>query len=174
MYHQGVPNQIGTAGPDDPASWDETSNPIGTDKLDESGIQSFNKKSLERRSFGGTLSWEAKGKDEDHTDYKVASEAIAMIKKNHPAKTGKPFFMGVGFYRPHTPYVAPKKYFDMYPLKDVKPYMMPADDRKDIPRIALPDRDGQLGLTTEQRKIIIRAYYASISYMDAQVGRSVG
>ena len=172
IYHQGVPNQIGTSGPDDPASWDEVVNPIGVDRLDESGIQSYNKGALERRSFGGTLSWRSvKGPDSDHTDSKIASEAIAMLKRHHPAKTGKPFFLGVGFYRPHTPYVAPEKYFDMYPLDRIKPYKMPANDRNDIPEVALHNLDGKLSLTTEQRKVIIQAYYASISFMDAQVGR---
>lgn len=171
MYHQGVPNQIGTAGADDPASWTDTRNSIGIDRLDESGIQSYNKRAVETKSFGGTLSWQAVGKDAEHTDYKVASDAIEMIKRNHPDKTGKPFFMGVGFYRPHTPFVAPQKYFDMHPLESIEPYIMPKNDRKDIPRIALRDRADQLGLTVAQRKVIIQAYYAAVSFMDAQVGR---
>ena len=171
IYHQGVPVQIGTAGADDPASWDETKNPIGIDKQDESGIQSFNKTALKRQSFGGTLSWQATGEDSEHTDYKVASEAIAMIKEHHPKKTGKPFFMGVVCYRPHTPFVAPKKYFDLYPLESIKPYIMPKNDRKDIPPIALSDRANQTNLTIAQRKVVIQAYYAAISYIDAQVGR---
>lgn len=172
IYHQGVPSQIGTAGADDPASWDETANPIGIDKIDESGINSYNKRSLERRSFGGTLSWQSVvSEDSDHTDGKVTDQALEMLQRHHPEKTGKPFFLGVGYYRPHTPYVAPARYFDMYPLDRIKPYMAPDDDRRDIPRIALHDRDGQQELTYEQRKVIIQAYYATITYMDAQLGR---
>jgi arylsulfatase A-like enzyme len=171
IFHQGVPSQIGTPGADDPASWDTTVNPIGIDKLDESGIQSWNKRAMERRSFGGTLSWQAVGRDEDHTDYHVASGAIDLMKEYHPAKTGKPFFLGVGFYRPHTPYVAPQEYFDLYALEDIEPYIMPANDRNDIPAIGLTDRAGQLDLTVAQRKVVIRAYYAAVSFMDAQVGR---
>ena len=171
IYHQGVPGQIGTPGADDPASWDVAINPIGIDKLDESGIRSWNEDAVRKRSFGGTLSWQAIGKDEEHTDYHVATAAIELMKNHHPAKTGKPFFLGVGFYRPHTPFVAPQKYFDLYPLEDIEPYIMPANDRSDIPEIGLTDRPGQLGLTLAQRKVVIRAYYAAVSYVDAQVGR---
>lgn len=171
IYHQGVPSQIGTPGGDDPASWDVTVNPIGIDKLDESGIQSWNEEAMLKRSFGGTLSWQAVGRDGDHTDYHVATGAIELMQEHHPAKTGEPFFLGVGFYRPHTPFVAPQKYFDLYPLEDIKPYIMPANDRNDIPEIGLTDRKGQLGLTVAQRKVVIQAYYAAISFMDAQVGR---
>ena len=171
IYHQGVPSQIGTPGADDPASWDVTINPVGIDKMDESGIQSWNKEAVEKRSFGGTLSWQAVGKDEEHTDYHVATGAIELMKEYPPTKTGRPFFLGVGFYRPHTPFVAPQAYFDLYPLEAIRPYIMPANDRIDIPAIGLTDRKGQLGLTVAQRKVVIQAYYAAISFVDAQVGR---
>ncbi|PKG81866.1 iduronate-2-sulfatase [Colwellia sp. 75C3] len=172
IYHQGVPNQIGTAGADDAASWHETINPIGLDKDVEDKIIAFNEKALKRQSFGGVLSFLAIGNDDKaHTDGKVATETINMIKDHHPDKTGKPFFIGAGFYRPHTPFVAPKKYFDLYPLDKIKPYIAPKNDRKDIPAIALQDREGQLALTLNQRKQIIQGYYAAVSYVDAQVGR---
>ncbi len=172
IYHQGVPSQIGTAGADDPDSWHETVNPIGLDKQVEDQILAFNEKALNNNSFGGVLSFLSIGDDDkQHTDGKVATEAIAMLKKHHPNKTNKPFFIGVGFYRPHTPFVAPKKYFDLYPLADIKPYLAPKNDRNDIPDIALHDRAGQLALTTNQRKQIIQGYYAAVSYVDAQVGR---
>ncbi len=172
IYHQGVPGQIGTAGADDYDSWDEGINPIGIDKLVEDKIQAFNPQALKKLSFGGVLSYlSIDSKDEEHTDGKVASSAIEMLKENHPDKTGKPFFIGVGFYRPHTPFVAPKKYFDLYPLDEIQPYVMPKNDRLDIPKIALHDRDFQQELTIIERKKIIQGYYAAISYVDAQIGR---
>ncbi len=172
IYHQGVPGQIGTAGADDYMSWDEGVNPIGIDKAVEDKIHAYNPIALEKKSFGGVLSFlSVESDDEKHTDGKVATSAIAMLAKNHPNKTGKPFFIGVGFYRPHTPFVAPKKYFDLYPLNKITPYIMPKNDRFDIPKVALHDRDFQEGLTIEQRKKIIQGYYAAISYVDAQIGR---
>ena len=76
-----------------------------------------------------------------------------------------------GFYRPHTPYVAPSPYFDLYPLDRIDPVMEQPGDRDDIPVAALADRPKQRDLTVEQRREIIQAYYDSTSFMDAQVGR---
>jgi len=172
IYHQGVPNQIGTDGADDYDSWHQKVNPIGIDKTVEDKIKAYNPRALKNQSFGGVLSFlSVESDDEEHTDGKVATSAIAMLADNHPNKTGKPFFIGVGFYRPHTPFVAPKKYFDLYPLEKIRPYVMPKNDRFDIPKIALHDRDHQENLTIEQRKKIIQGYYAAISYVDAQIGR---
>ena len=53
-----------------------------------------------------------------------ATEAIKLLEKNHPDKTGKPFFLAMGFYRPHTPYVAPSHYFDLYPMDEITPVML--------------------------------------------------
>lgn len=174
IYHQGVPNQIGTPGGDDVQSWNLTVNPKGIDIDDAvvAKINTFNARAKQRHSYGGTLSYlSLESEDEEHTDGKVATEAINIISNYHPEKTGRPLFLGVGFYRPHTPFVAPDKYFELYPLDKIQPYEMPTKDRNDIPVIALADRADQLGLTIEQRKEIIQGYYAAISYVDAQIGR---
>lgn len=167
IYHYGVPLQIGTKGMDDDKSWDKVINPRGIDREVHDKIHT-----LREGQFGGTLSWlNIKSKDTDHTDGIAATEAIKLLKQHHPEKTGKPFFLAVGFYRPHTPYVAPSKYFDMYPLDKIHPLMEKKGDRDDIPVAALADRPKQRELTVAQRKEIIQAYYASITFMDAQVGR---
>ena len=167
LYHYGVPSQIGTNGEDDPASWHQVANPRGIDREVHDRIHS-----LQKGRFGGTLSWLKLDSDHrEHTDAKGADAAIEFLDKNNPNKTDRPFFLAVGFYRPHTPYVAPPGFFDLHPLENIQPYIMPKHDRDDIPHAALADRPKQLGLTMEQRKEIIQAYYASISLMDAQVGR---
>ena len=168
LYHYGVPGQIGTNGRDDPASWEEVRNPIGIDKVFEQDLNII----VEGASSGGTLSWlEITSQEYEHTDGIGAAMAIELLEKNHPDKTGRPFFIAMGFYRPHTPYVAPHTYFDMYPRSVIDPYIMPEDDRDDIPKAALQDRPGQLELGTEIRKEIIQAYYASITLVDTQVGK---
>ena len=109
IYHYNVPKHIGTSGHDDPYSWDYTINPRGRDVDDEDQIFS-----LRPGSFGGTLSWlAADGTDREQTDGMAADEASEMLKQYADQDT--PFFLAVGLYRPHTPYVAPKKYFEMYP-----------------------------------------------------------
>jgi uncharacterized sulfatase len=85
----------------------------------------------------------------------------------------KPFFLGVGFYRPHVPWIVPKKYFDLYPVEKISLPDNPADDREDIPPAALWVKKANYGRSGEELRRAIRAYYASITYMDKQVGRVV-
>ena len=109
LYHYGVPLNIGTAGLDDYRSWDLTINPRGRDR--EILDRVF---SLKPGQFGATLSWLADdGQDAEHTDGIAAAEAVRLLERFKRNKES--FFLAVGFYRPHTPYVAPKRYFDMYP-----------------------------------------------------------
>src|SRR5690606_9599164 len=115
LYHYNVPKSIGTNGHDDPASWELELNPAGVDRLEEEP-DIF---SLKKNSFGGTLSWYASPRgDELHTDGMLAADADWVLERCS-RQTDRPFFLAVGFYRPHTPYVAPKKYFDLYDLADM-------------------------------------------------------
>ena len=110
LYHYGVPAQIGTDGLDDPPSWERTINPRGRDKDDEEKIFTLNPKNEGPARFGGVLSWlAADGADGDQTDGKIAAEVAKLLKE----AGDRPFFLACGFFRPHTPYVAPKKNFDM-------------------------------------------------------------
>ncbi len=164
LYHYGVPNQIGTDGLDDPPSWQKVINPKGRDKDDEDKIFSIDGK----KSFGGTLSWlSADGTDEEQTDGKIAEAAIGLLEQNKD----KPFFLAVGFFRPHTPYVAPKKYFEMYPADKVPLAKTPADDRKDIPDPAVPVKNANYGLDEKTQREAVQAYFAAITFMDQQVGK---
>jgi iduronate 2-sulfatase len=164
IYHYGVPNDIGTNGMDDSLSWVQRVNPIGRDKTEENKITNL----LPNRGLGSTLAYlAADGTDEEQTDGKVATEAIKLMQQNKD----KPFFLAVGFFRPHSPYVAPKKYFEMYPLEKITLPNEPADDLKDIPDAAFFTKPPNWGLDEAKRKEAIRAYYAAITFMDAQVGR---
>lgn len=166
IFHYGVPNDIGTDGMDDAASWDEVVNPRGRDKDEEDLIVSI----APNRSLGGTLSWwAADGADTEQTDGLGTDAAIRLLRENKD----RPFFLAVGFYRPHTPYVAPKKYFDLYPLDKIEPHRCPPDDRDDIPKAALADRQYQSEMTDDTKCRVVQAYHASTSFMDAQVGRVV-
>ena len=167
IFHYGVPSQIGTSGDDDPASWEHVVNPRGIDREVLDQVHT-----LQEGQFGGTLSWlEIDSQDAQHTDGIGATAAIDLLEQHHPQKTGEPFFLAVGFYRPHTPYVAPSHYFKQYPREKIEPVMEIPGDREDIPPAALADRPKQRELTVAQRREIIQAYFASISLMDAQLGR---
>jgi iduronate 2-sulfatase len=166
LYHYNVPFGIGTNGLDDAPSWDLVINPKGRDTTDEKLI--FNAEP--HRAISGALSWlAAEGTDEEQTDGMIATEAIRLLKKNKD----RPFFLGVGFFRPHTPFVAPKKYFDLYPLEDMKLPFAPEGDRVDIPVAAFAHNCPvpHYGLAEPTVLKAMQAYYACVSFVDAQVGR---
>lgn len=163
LFHYGVPLQIGTSGLDDPPSWMLVRNPRGRDRDDEPKIFS-----LEPGKFGGTPSWlSADGADEEQTDAIGAAETIKLLEANKD----KPFFIACGFYRPHTPYVAPHKYFDLYPRDKLPLPQFPSNDRVDIPAPALSQHPAKYNMDEKLTREALQAYYASITFMDAQVGK---
>ena len=175
LYHYGVPRQIGTDGFDDPPSWDMTVNPSGRDKVEEH--RTF---TLVPGQYGGTLSWLATdGTDEEQTDGLAATSAISFLEEFAKEAAAdppfrKPFFLAVGFFRPHTPYVAPRHWFSHYPPNSISLPDLSEADRTRMPAAAYRSAKGpQDRMTDDLRREAIQAYYASIAFMDAQVGRVV-
>src|SRR3954468_8385195 len=166
LFHYNVPRSIGTNGHDDPGSWELELNPAGVDRLEEEP-QIF---TLLPGQFGGTLSWYASPKsDEHHTDALEAEDAQWVLERCAKRKD-RPFLLAVGFFRPHTPYVSPKKYFDLYPEKEMPVVQGVKEDQADIPPAGLGSyKKEQDKLTDELRRQCVQAYYASISFMDSQV-----
>ncbi|HUR54071.1 MAG TPA: sulfatase [Gemmataceae bacterium] len=171
LYHYGVPGQIGTDGLDDPPSWEKVINPKGRDKDDEAKDLIFTLNPMAKASarFGGTLSWlAADGTDDEQTDGKTAAEVVKLLEANKD----RPFFLACGFFRPHTPYVAPKKYFDVYPTDKIALPQVPANHKDGHPAPAFGSgKKEQDAMTDAQRKEALQAYYASTTFMDAQVGK---
>lgn len=167
IYHYNVPKHMGTSGHDDPYSWNYTINPRGRDKDDEDQIFS-----LTPGSFGGTLSWlAADGTDDEQTDGIAANEASRLLKEY--ARDKRSFFLAVGLYRPHTPYVAPKKYFEMYPRDRIEVPSIPDGYRDALPkpaRLSITRKKNQIDLAEDLARQAIQAYYASITFADAQLG----
>ena len=168
IFHYHNPRDIGTAGHDDNYTWHQTVNPYGRDKIEEYKINT-----LKKRSYGGTLSWlAAEGTDEEQTDGIGATETIKFLDQY--AKSGENFFLAFGLYRPHTPYVAPKKYFNLYETDEMKvpksndAYLktLPAPAAASV-RKKIEQRNLEEGLA----KTIKEAYYATTSFVDAQIGR---
>ncbi|MEM0970085.1 MAG: sulfatase, partial [Verrucomicrobiota bacterium] len=166
IYHYNVPASIGTDGFDDPPSWDLKVNPYGRDKTEEALI--FNAEP--HRKISAALSWlAADGTDEEQTDGMITTETIRLLQEHQD----KPFFLAAGFFRPHTPYVAPKKYFDLYPMEDMRLPWAPESDREDIPKAALAHNCPvpHYGLEKPILLQALQAYYATVSFVDAQIGR---
>ena len=168
LYHYNVPKSVGTNGHDDPASWEIETNPAGCDRLEEEPFIF----SLKPGQFGGTLSWYASPQpDEKHTDGMLAEDAIWLLER-FAKRPDRPFFLALGFYRPHTPYVAPKFYFGAYPTASIRLVEGVQEDIQDLPAMALGSHKAEHDLLTDPlRREAIQAYRASVSFMDAQVGR---
>jgi uncharacterized sulfatase len=168
LYHYGVPAQIGTEGLDDPASWEKTVNPRGRDKDDEDLIFTLLPEAKGAGRFGATLSWlAAEGTDEEQTDGKIAAAVVKLLREFHD----RPFFLGCGFFRPHTPYVAPKKYFALHPTDRIELPKVPAGHRESGPAPAFASsKKEQDRMTDDLRRQAIQAYRASATFMDSQVG----
>lgn len=164
VFHAGVPNDIGKAGKDDPQSWVDTFNPIGVDKTEEDKVINY----TPQRPLGSALSFMiTNGSDDEHTDAIGANIACSMIKENK----NKPFFIAMGFYRPHSPYVAPKKYFDLYPIEQITLPEVPENDWENRPIYERFTDPINWGVAEDKLKEAKRAYYATISFMDAQIGK---
>ena len=174
IYHYGNPGQIGTDANDDPETWDERHNPRGIDSTQEDRIIRYGD-GRQNAGLGISMAWwDPESRDEEHTDGMVATKIIELMTQNKD----KPFFLAAGFFNPHCPYVAPKKYFDMYPLEEITiPELEEAKrDLEDVPPMAVM-RDTKnwpfyfKGVTVDEARKCKQAYYASISFVDAQVGR---
>ncbi len=119
---------------------------------------------------------------EDGVNALIAKRELIKLSNN-----GQPYFLAVGFHKPHLPFVAPKKYWDLYNRADMPlaPFQEHSENGPliayhksselrnytDIPAYAtLSPDDLRIGLKEEKQKELIHGYYAAVSYMDAQVG----
>lgn len=109
--------------------------------------------------------------DADMGDSTLVDWAGAFLARRHE----KPFFLGVGFIKPHLPWYVPKKYFELYPTERVRLPLVPADDLSDIPPLGLqmarPDGDHKSVLDSNNWRSAVAAYLAAISYVDGQLGK---
>ncbi len=173
IYHMGVPIDIetGSDGTDDEASWTERYNSQGPEwKAEgEAELVQNNPYGLKPRQGGNVMTIvKADGDDLAHSDGKTAQKATELIRQHK----NEPFFLAVGFVRPHVPFVAPKAYFEPYPYQQVVLPPKVENDWDDIPPRGInyvTSVNGQM--SEEQEKKAVAAYYASVSYMDAQVGK---
>ncbi len=113
-------------------------------------------------------------RDEDAADYKIASATIEALQG---APKDKQFFVAAGFRLPHVPCYAPQKWFDLYPAATLQMPPVLDGDRDDTPRFSwylhwkLPEPRLHTLKERNEWRPLVRAYLASTSFMDAQVGR---
>ncbi len=156
IFHNG-------AAMEDPKAWDVAVYPRATP---------LGRKGKGRNLTEGALKWcawkEAEGTDDDQPDGQIATEAVKFLKQSHD----KPFFLALGFYKPHDPFVAPKKYFEPYPVESITLYRDPLGATPlSPPTFGVAFKREFDKFNDRKRREFQRAYYAGTTFMDAQCGR---
>ena len=181
IYHMRVPGDIiaGTDGQDIPSSWDEkfTTRGLEAHPPGDSACLNLNifTKELDNRQSTKMphrmfVSVEYQGDGSDQPDWKAADKTVALLQEHQ----SKPFFIATGFVRPHYPSVAPKQYFAKYPFADMPLPKVPANDLDDIPKPGLGQTLSQnsgISKWPANQKRMWSAYYATVTYMDEQLGK---
>ncbi len=183
IYHMRVPGDIiaGTNGLDVASSWSQRFNAPGLEahtpgqyaclNLNDFRSDLVNRQStrMPHRMFV-TVKYEGDGSDQP--DHKAASKAIELLR----AHKNERFFLAVGFVRPHYPMVAPRQYFEPYPWQKMKMPESTAGDLDDIPKLGLAgtiSSKNPIGKYPDNQKRMWSGYYASVAFMDEQVGRVI-
>lgn len=184
IYHMRVPGDIiaGTNGLDVASSWTERFNSPGLEAHTPGDYACLNLNvftdSLENRQSTKMphrmfVSVQYDGDGSDQADYKSASKAIELLQKHASER----FFLAVGLVRPHYPMVAPRQYFEPYPWQQMLLPPQQTGDLDDIPKLGLAgtiSSRNPIGKYPDNQKRMWSAYYAAVSFMDAQVGRILG
>lgn len=134
---------------------------------------------------GAAFEW-PEVEDTAYADGRVAEETVKRLRaaKERREKDGTPFFIAAGFARPHLPFCAPKKYWDLY-----DPDRLPMPQNEDLPEgspevahkrggeirnyFPVPDKGNPAGIPDEVKRELIHGYYASVSFVDAQIGKVI-
>ena len=175
IFHMGVPGGIekGSDGADDPASWTERFNSAGPEwkALGDGETLENNADGRKPGPVGGNtfVVVEADGNDLVHSDGKTAAKAVELIKQHKD----KPFFLGVGFVRPHVPFVAPRKdYTGFLPYSKIQLPPKLKDDWADIPKAGINYKTSKnMKMDVRRQKKAVGGYYASVAFMDRMVGQ---
>lgn len=182
IYHMGVPGGIeqGRPGGDDPDSWDYAYNLMAPETLSDGTLELLSPKNLH---YGSNFAKMVLKNELDVTqaDYLATNQAIAILesragrvaenaKNKVKLKPNEPFFLAVGFVRPHVPLIAPQRCFDPYPWEEV--VLPPIGNQDRVPEAALRRSNPKVfGMSVTQQRQSISAYMASVRFMDEQVGR---
>lgn len=184
IFHMRVPGDIidGTNGEDVESCWTERFNCSGLEahtpgeyaclnlNIFTTALEGRQSTRMPHRPYV-TVQYEGDGSDQP--DHKSADKAIEILRQR-AIKPNEPFFLAVGFVRPHYPMVAPKQFFEPYPWDKMKVPVVPQDDHLDIPKLGMGQSlSSKIGFDQhpENKKGMWSGYYASVTFMDQQLGR---
>ncbi len=181
IYHMRVPGDIiaGTNGLDIASSWTERFNSPGQEahtpghyaclnqNIFTTELEGRQSTRMPHRMFV-TVRYESDGSDQP--DHKSATKAVELLQ----AHRDEPFFLAVGLVRPHYPMVAPQQFFDPYPWEQINLPTVVPNDLADVPALGKSgtrNDNNPIGKYPDNQKRMWTGYYASVAFMDAQVGR---
>jgi len=182
IFHMGVPGGIerGEPGGDEPDSWDYAYNVMGPETNSPGELELLSPK-LKHYGAGFSRMILPDSLRFFQTDYLAASQAIAILESRagkvpegatnkKKIKPDAPFFLAVGFVRPHVPLISTESCFQHFPDDEVQ--LPEVKIGNNIPEQALATQNEKhFGMNEEQKKKVISSYMASIRFMDDQVGR---
>lgn len=182
IFHMRVPGDIiaGTDGNDIPETWTEKFNCQGQEAHTPGLYRLLNKnitgadpddRQSTRDPHRMFVSVEMENDGSSQPDWKAAEKTIELLKKHRKAE--KPFFLATGFVRPHYPNVAPAALFEEYPFTEMPLPKPPEGDLDDIPQpgIGMTSQSSGIVQYPENIQRMWQAYYATVTFMDAQVGK---
>jgi uncharacterized sulfatase len=150
---------------EDPPSWDAETRETGKHPPESAVLRSAKISRPQKYN----IEWNVLRSDDAETaDGVVARQAGRRLQEL--AAAGEPFFLAVGFRRPHAPYAAPQKYFDLYPPGSIPPLAEPPEHLGKIPLAAFTYPAGTAPISADERAQCVAAYHACISFVDAQIG----
>ena len=181
IFHMDIPDDIldGTDGYDVPGAWTERFNSQGTEALTPGHYACLNQniftdemegRESRRRPNRGFVTVTYEGDGSDQPDHKTATQTIDLLRKHKD----RPFFIAAGLVRPHDPYVAPEQYFERYPWQEIQLPEAVENDLDDIPKLGRAKTmsgKNPIGKYPDNQKRMWSAYYATVTFMDEQVGR---
>ena len=179
IFHMRVPGDItaGVDGPDHADSWTERFNCKGPEWMTEGEHSHWSNEKLKRTpnkhySLGfGSAFYVVKGGSDgaEQPDVQAANKAIELLERHRHES----FFLAVGLVRPHVPLVAPATFFESYPSGEMQLVPTTEGDWDDIPKMGISKNSQSTGLADapNKQREVLSAYYASVAFMDAQVGR---
>ncbi|WP_395750141.1 sulfatase [Prosthecobacter sp.] len=185
IYHMSIPGglEAGSAGGDDPDSWDWTYNVLAPETYSPGKLKLLTPERLAWGSNFATL----QVPDElavAQADVLSARQAVGFLenragvlpyqgdyKEKSRLKADKPFFLAVGLVRPHVPLVAPERLYRKYPAEAMRLPVVPENDLADVPVPARSMNNAErYKMSRAGQQEAIAGYYASVSFMDEQAG----
>ncbi len=182
IYHMGVPggvqlggdgrNHNNYNGADDAISWTERFNSPGPEWMAPGDGETLESNPDGKKPVVGGNTFvvvEADGDDLVHSDGKTAAKAVELLAEHKD----EPFWLGVGFVRPHVPFVSPRKYYEPFlPYSSMELPLKFPGDWDDIPKPGINYKTSlNMKMDIRRQKKALGGYYASVAFMDAQVGK---